>query len=166
MNTSWQVVQELELEDINSVPFPSNLAGLYVQPSRRINRRSSTSSSTSTSRSSGYGPYHLRSPAQSLTGKSAKRLSLSPVAEEWEHGFHHTRSVPSRRYTAQARQQSTIGRGQSGLLAEEITMAMMMIPPAHNTKSVEMPKERQGLRSSAKRRLRRVVSFIRGRSCQ
>lgn len=156
MSMSWQIVQELDLEDVNSVPFPSNTQ-------TRANPRpiSAPPSPTPTSRSSGFGPYHLRAPTQSVSRSATKHLSLSPVAEEWEQGFHHTRAVPNNQPNRP--QQRPVGRGDSGLLAEEITMAMMMIPPSVNTNTSLRPREPQGFRSSARRRIQRFMSFVRGR---
>ena len=121
------------------VPFPStnnSQAGAPPEPSRQR-----TVSNSSSSSSSGLGTRHPRPHGTSMSGRKQKQLS--PVAEEFEddHGRRRLTSTSSRvrsraSYRPKPRPASYIG--QTGLTAENLTIAMMTIPPPpprHRTKS-------------------------------
>ena len=113
----------------SSIPFPTTNNSQVRAPQDSLRQRTGSNSS-STSSSSGFGPYQLRSPTTSMSGRAQKQLS--PVAEEGE-------DVPGRmEWNSGPRTGSRAGRrpgpasyvGQTGLIAEDITIAMMsMMPP-------------------------------------
>lgn len=145
----------------SSVPFPSTNTGQAGAP--QDNHRRRTGSNSSTSSSSGFGPYQVRTPTTSMSGRVQKQLS--PVAEESEDDPGRTRWTPSPKAGSKTghRPRQTSFIGQTGLIAEDITVAMMsMIPPParHQTKATttQRPASRtksrfQNLRQSIRVRL-------------
>ena len=152
----------------SSVPFPtSNNSQVGAPQDHRRQRTGSNSSSTSTS--SGFGPYQPRSPTTSMSGRPQKQLS--PVVEECEDDHSRTRWTSGSRagYRPSHRPRSTAYVGQTGLVAEDITLAMisMMPPTRHHTKAT--PRQRtmgrtklrfQNLRQSIRVRLP-TLRFVR-----
>lgn len=144
----------------SSVPFPTTSNSQAEAPQDRRHQRTGSNSS-STSSSSGFGPYQLRSPTTSMAGRTQKQLS--PVAEECEDNPSRMRRTPGPRVGSRtSRPRPTSYIGHTGLVAEDITIAMMsMIPPTrHQTKattrqrSMNRTKSRfQNLRQSIRVRL-------------
>ena len=154
----------------SSVPFPtSNNSQVGTPQDHRRQRTGSNSSSTSTSSSIGLGPYQFRSPTTSMSGRPQKQLS--PVVEECEDDHSRTRWASGSRagYRTSRLPRSTAYVGQTGLTAEDITLAMisMMPPTRHQTKptskqrSISRTRSRfQNLRQSIRVRLP-TMRFVR-----
>jgi hypothetical protein len=146
----------------SSVPFPTttnNQAG--APPEHHRQRTGSNSSSSSSIRSS---PRQQRPRDTSMSGRAQKQLS--PVAEEFEgdHGRRRLTSTSSRvrsRAAYRPKHRPTSYVGQSGLTAEDLTIAMMTItpPPRHHTK----PTARRGAMSKTKSRFHNLRQSIRAR---
>jgi len=148
----------------SSVPFPTANNNQVATPRdrRRRQRTGSNSSTSSTSSSSGFGPYQLRSPTTSMSGRPQKQLS--PVAEECEDDPNRMRWSSGRRVGSRTahRPRSASYVGQTGLIAEDITIAMMsMMPPPtqHKTKATT----RQRTMSRTKSRFQNLRQSIRVR---
>lgn len=121
----------------SSVPFPTanNSQAGALKDHHRQRTGSNCSASSS---SSGFGPSHPRSPTTSMSGRPQKQLS--PVAEECEDDLNRKRWISGPKVGSRTshRPRPVSYVGQSGLLAEEITIAMMsMMPPPtrHQTKA-------------------------------
>lgn len=146
----------------SSVPFPSsnnNQAG--APQDHRRQRTGSNSSSTSASSSSGFGPSQFRSPTTSMSGRPQKQLS--PVVEESEDDHSRGRWASGSRagYRTSRLPRSTSYVGQTGLTAEDITIAMisMMPPTRHQTK----PTSKQRTTGKTKSRFKNFRQSIRVR---
>lgn len=141
----------------SSVPFPTTNNSQVEAPQDRRQRTGSNSSSTSTS--SGFGPHQPRSPTASMSGRAQKQLS--PVAEECEDDSNRTQRTSGPRVGSRTsrRPRSTSYIGHTGLIAEDITIAMMSImppPTRHQTKATagQRTKSRfKNLRQSIRVRL-------------
>lgn len=131
----------------SSVPFPtSNNSQVGAPQDHRRQRTGSNSSSTSTSTSSGFGPYQPRSPTTSMSGRPQKQLS--PVVEECEDDHSRTRWTSGSRagYRPSHRRKSTAYVGQTGLVAEDITLAMISMMPPTRDHTKATPRRRTKLR--------------------
>ena len=143
----------------SSVPFPTANNSQVGPP--QDHHRQRTGSNSSTSSSSGFGPYQLRSPTTSMSGRPQKQLS--PVAEECEDDPNRAKwsSGPKVRSRAGHRSRQTSFVGQTGLFAEDITIAMMSIMPPptphHKTKATA----RQRTMSKTKSRFQNFRQSIR-----
>lgn len=144
----------------SSVPFPTANNSQAEAPQDHHRQRAGSNSS-STSSSSGFGPYQLRSPTTSMSGRTQKQLS--PVAEECEDNSSRMRRTQGPRVGSRTsrRPRPTSYIGQTGLVAEDITIAMMsMIPPTrHQTKTTT----RQRSMSRTKSRFQNLRQSIRVR---
>jgi len=146
----------------SSVPFPT-ANNNQVAPVKDHHRQRTGSNSSTSSSSSGFGPYQIRSPTTSMSGRPQKQLS--PVVEECEDDISRTRwpsgpKVGSR--TSRRPRPTSSYVGQSGLFAEDITIAMMsIIPPTiRHQKKATM---RQRAMSRTKSRFRNLRHSIRVR---
>jgi len=144
----------------SSVPFPTTDNSQLEAP--RDHRRQRTgSNSSSVSSSSGFGPHQLRSPTTSMSGRAQKQLS--PVAEECEDDPSRMQWTSGPRVGSRTsrRPRPTSYIGQTGLIAEDITIAMMsMMPPTrHQTKATT----RQRTMSRTKSRFQNLRQSIRVR---
>lgn len=133
----------------SSVPFPTADNGQAEVPQNHHRQRTASNSSTS-SLSSGFGPFQLRSPTTSMSGRAQK--PLSPVVEECEDDVSRTKLKPGPRvgYRTTHRPRPASYVGQTGLFAEDLTIAMMsMIPPptSHPTKAVKRKRSMSRTRS-------------------
>ena len=142
----------------STVPFPTTNNSQSGAPQDRRRQRTGSNSS-STSSSSEFGPYQLRSPTTSMSQKQ-----LSPVVEECEDDPSRIRRTPGPRVGSRTahRPRPTSFIGQTGLIAEDITIAMMsMMPPPtrHQTKV----STRQRTMSRAKSRFKNFRQSIRVR---
>ena len=145
----------------SSVPFPTVKNSQVRAPQDRQRQRTGSNCSTSSS-SSGLGPYQLRAPTTSMSGRTQKQLS--PVAEECEDDPNRKRRIAGPKVGSRTnhRPRPTSYVGQTGLLAEEITIAMMMMPPPtrHQPRATAMQRTTsrtksrfQNLRQSIRLRL-------------
>jgi len=145
----------------SSVPFPTANHNQVAPPKDHRRQRTGSNSSTSSS-SSGFGPYQIRSPTTSMSGRPQKQLS--PVAEECEDDISRMRwsSGPRVGSRTSRRPRPTSYVGQSGLFAEDLTIAMMSIipPPIRHQKKATM---RQRAVTRTKSRLRNLGQSIRVR---
>lgn len=141
----------------SSVPFPTaNNSQVEAPQDHRRQRTGSNSSSTSSS--SELGPQQLRSPTTSMSGRAQKQLS--PVAEECEDDTRWT-SGPRAGSRTRRRPRPTSYIGPTGLIAEDITIAMMSIPPP--TRRQTKTTARQRTMSRTKSRFQNLRQSIRVR---
>lgn len=114
----------------SSVPFPT-ANNSQVEPSQDHHRQRKGSNSSTSSSSSGFGPYPLRSPTTSMSGRTQKQLS--PVVEESEDDISRTRWASGPRVGSKSshRPRPTSHVGRTGMFAEDLTIAMMSITPPH-----------------------------------
>lgn len=143
----------------SSVPFPT-ANNNQVGPSKDHHRQRTASNSSTSSSSSGFGPYQLRSPTNSMSGRPQKQLS--PVAEECEDDLNRKRwpSGPKVGSRTSHRPRPTSHVGQTGLHAEDITIAMMsMMPPS--TRHQAKTTARQRTMSRTKSRFQNLRQSIR-----
>jgi len=139
----------------SSVPFPTaNNSQVEAPQDHRRQRTGSNSSSTSSS--SGFGHQQLRSPTTSMSGRAQKQLS--PVAEECEDDTRWT-SGPRIGSRTSRRPRPTSYIGQTGLIAEDITITMLSMMPRHQTKATT----RQRTMSRTKSRFQNLRQSIRVR---
>lgn len=143
----------------STVPFPTTNNSQVGAPQDRRRQRTGSNSSTS---SSELGSYPLRSPNTSMSGRAQKQLS--PVVEECEDDPSRTRWTTGPRVGSRTghRPRPTSYIGHTGLIAEDITVAMMsmMPPPArHQTKT----PARQRTFSRARSRFQNLRQSIRVR---
>ena len=149
----------------SSVPFPStttanNQTGVLPEP-----HRPRTSSNSSSSSSSGLSSRQQRTRGTSMSGRTQKQLS--PVAEEFEGDQGRRRSTSTaRRVRSRSRAshhhkpRPTSYVGQTGLTAEDLTIAMIAItPPRHHSKATA----RRGPMSKTKSRFHDLRQSIRAR---
>ena len=141
----------------SSVPFPtanSNQPGAPPEHHRRRTRSNSSSSS-----SSGFVPHQSRPPAISMSRQTYKQLS--PVVEECEDVSSRNSRVGSRSgYRPRPRPTSYVG--QTGLIAEDLTIAMMSIIPPPPRRETRAPT-RQSSISRTKSRFQNLRQSIRVR---
>ena len=145
----------------SSVPFPTANNNQAEAPKDHRRQRTGSNSSTSSS-SSGFGPFQLRSPTTSMSGRPQKQLS--PVAEECEDDLGRIRwgSGPKVGSRTAHRPRPTSHVGQSGLFAEDITIAMMSIMPP-STRHKAKATTRQKTMSRTKSRFHNLRQSIRVR---
>jgi len=145
----------------STVPFPTaNHSQVGAPQDRRRQRTGSNSSSTSSS--SDFGPYQLRSATTSMSGRAQKQLS--PVVEECEDDPSRARWTSGPRVGSRTghRPRQTSYIGQTGLIAEDITIAMMsMMPPPTRHQTKATPRQRTMTR--AKLRFKNFRQSIRVR---
>ena len=151
----------------SSVPFPTANKTRVEAPPERHRQRTGSNSSTS---SSGSSSHHLRHPTTSMSTRTQKQLS--PVAEECEDGLHYRRRASGQRVGSRVshrpKPRPTSYVGQTGIVAEDLTIAMMsMVPPParHQTRarrrSITKKKSRfQLFRQSIRARLPTVRSVL------
>ena len=143
----------------SSVPFPSAIKNQVTPPKDHHRQRTGSNSSTSSS-SSGFGPYQIRSPTTSMSERPQKQLS--PVVEESED------DISRMRWPSGPRVGSRTGRrprptssyvGQSGLFAEDITIAMMSIipPPIRHQRKATIRQRAMNRTKSRFRNLRQSI---------
>jgi hypothetical protein len=147
----------------SSVPFPTaNNSQTGTPPEHHRQRTGSKSSSSS---SSGIGPYQIRAPTTSMSRRPHKQLS--PVVEECEDSPSRRRFGSSQRVGSRVghrpRPRATSYVGQTGLIAEDLTIAIMSVmppsPPRHQTKG----PIRQSSMSKTKSRFQNFRQSIRVR---
>lgn len=147
----------------SSVPFPTANNNQTGAPPEL--RRQRTGSNSSSSSSSGVGPHQLRSHTISMSGRTQKQLS--PVVEECEDDSSRRRLTSGRRRVGsrashRPRHRRTSYIGHTGIMAEDLTIAMISMmppPPRHQTK----PLTRRKSMSKTKSRLQRLRQSIRAR---
>ncbi|KAF9645228.1 hypothetical protein BDM02DRAFT_606728 [Thelephora ganbajun] len=144
----------------SSVPFPTASNSQAGAPPDHHRQR--TGSSSSTSSSSGFGPYQLRSPTPSMSGRKQKQLS--PVVEECEDDLSRLMWTSGPRVGSRAGRhpRPTTYIGQTGLIAEDLTIAMMSVmppPTRHESKATT----RQRTTSKTKSRFQNFRQSIRVR---
>jgi len=147
----------------SSVPFPTANNGQVGIPQDHRRQRTGSNSSTSSSSSSGFGPYQLRPPTTSMSGRTQKQLS--PVTEECEDDPSRMRLISGPRVGSRTgrRAKRTSYVGQTGLLAEDITIAMMSImpPPTHH-KTKATARQRSTNRTKSRfQNLRQSIRVLR-----
>jgi len=149
----------------SSVPFPAakNNQVAPVKDHHRQRTGSNFSTSSTSSSSSGFGPYQTRSPTTSMSERPQKQLS--PVVEECEDDAGRTKWASGPRAgsrTSRRPRPTSSYVGQSGLFAEDITIAMMSITPPtirHHKKATM----RQRAVNRTKSRFRKLRQSIRVR---
>jgi len=144
----------------SSVPFPAANDSQAGAPQDHHRQRTGSNSSTSSSSSSGFGPYQLRPPTTSMSGRTQK--PLSPVTEECEDDSNRMRLTSRPRVGSRMshRPKPTSYVGQSGLLAEDITIAMMSIMPPHTHHKTKAPARRRSV-NRTKSRFKNLCQSIR-----
>lgn len=148
----------------SSVPFPATNHSQTGTPPEHNRQRTGSNSSSSSSPGVAHHQSHAR--GTSMSGRTQKQLS--PVAEEFEGepGRRRLTSTSPRirsRASHRTKPRPTSFIGQTGIMAEDLTIAMMSIippsPPRHHRKATE----RRGAMSKTRSSLHNLRLSIRAR---
>ena len=146
------IVRDFAFVTSSDIPFPvDNHSQEGGPPESHRQRTGSNSSSSSSSKLLPHQPQHRKI---SMSGRTQK--PLSPVAEESEGDIGRRRLTstrPGSRATHRLKPRPTSYVGQTSLIAEDLTIAMMSItppppPPRHDTKATTRRKAMSKTKSS------------------